>query len=51
MFPNSTLSPHKYLPVFSGDFCRGLGLDQNLSQGLGLVLSPVITDNIKYDTF
>jgi hypothetical protein len=23
MFPNSTLSPHKYLPVFSGDFCWG----------------------------
>jgi hypothetical protein len=23
MFPNSTLSPHKYLPVFSGDFCQG----------------------------
>jgi hypothetical protein len=22
-FPNSTLSPHKYLPVFSGDFCQG----------------------------
>jgi hypothetical protein len=21
--PNSTLSPHKYLPVFSGDFCQG----------------------------
>jgi hypothetical protein len=23
MFPNSTLTPHKYLPVFSGDFCWG----------------------------
>jgi hypothetical protein len=23
MFPNSILSPYKYLPVFSGDFCRG----------------------------
>jgi hypothetical protein len=22
-FPNSTLSFHKYLPVFSGDFCQG----------------------------
>jgi hypothetical protein len=22
-FPNSTLSPHKYLLVFSGDFCQG----------------------------
>jgi hypothetical protein len=22
-FPNSTLSPHKYLPVFSGNFCWG----------------------------
>jgi hypothetical protein len=21
MFPNSMLSPHKYLPVFSGDYC------------------------------
>jgi hypothetical protein len=23
VFPSSTLSPHKYLPVLSGDFCWG----------------------------